>query len=71
MKPACHGVARKAKTDKGFASCRCQAVLHNPEDCFIRQSRASFIFQPLQVKQLRYEAFACANMKHKRLKPLV
>ena len=39
--------------------------------CFIRQSRASFFLQPLQMKQLRYEAFACANMKHKRLKPLV
>ncbi len=34
-------------------------------------SRASFFLQPLLMKQLRYEAFACANMKHKCLKPLV
>jgi hypothetical protein len=34
-------------------------------------SRASFSSAPCQMKQLRYEAFAVANMKHKRLKPLV
>ena len=59
---------KKYEACKGFASYRASDASYFAQSakCFIRHSRASFISTPLQIKQLRYKAFAYANMKRKR-----